>query len=102
MAIMLTAAVVAVAPLKAAAFTAPAADIVHITGNLTQVGADSVTVTVSDTSVDVMLTATTKYFLGARAGKREDLQVGDKVDVSALKVDGKWQADRIRFTHPKK
>ncbi len=77
-------------------------DTVHITGNVTKLAADKVTVSVESNSVDVSLTATTKYFLGARAAKRDDLQVGDKVDVAAEKINGEWQAARVKFTHPKK
>lgn len=84
------------------ATAAPAKDIVHITGNLSKLSGDAVTVSIDTNSVDVMLTPATKYFLGTRPGKREDMQVGDMVDVSALKVDGKWQADRVKYTHPKK
>jgi hypothetical protein len=85
-----------------AATAIPAKDIVHITGNLSKLSADAVTVSIDTNSVDVVLTPATKYFLGARPGKREDMLVGDTVDVSALKVDGKWQADRVKYMHPKK
>ena len=88
--------------LTAAAAMAVPVDTVHIAGNVSALAADKLTVSIESNSVDVMLTPATKYFLGARPGKREDMQVGDMVDVSALKVDGKWQADRVKYTHPKK
>jgi hypothetical protein len=77
-------------------------DTVHIAGNVSALVADKLTVSIESNSVDVMLLPTTKYFLGVKPGKREDVQVGDKVDVSAEKVNGEWQAERVKYTHVKK
>jgi hypothetical protein len=88
--------------LTAVAAMAVPVDTVHIAGNVSALVADKLTVSIESNSVDVMLLPTTKYFLGARPGKREDVQVGDKVDVAAEKVNGEWQAERVKYTHVKK
>jgi hypothetical protein len=88
--------------LTAVAAMAVPVDTVHIAGNVSALVADKLTVSIESNSVDVMLLPTTKYFSGARPGKREDVQVGDKVDVAAEKVNGEWQAQRVKYTHVKK
>jgi len=45
---------------------------------------------------------TTKYMVGAKVVKREDLSVGDAVVASVVKAGPQWQASLVKITHPKK
>jgi len=82
--------------------SASANDAIKINGNVTKLGGDTITVTVETTSVDVTLLPTTKYMVGARPAKRDDLMLGDAVVATVVKAGPQWQASLVKITHPKK
>jgi len=86
----------------AAILPAWASDAIKINGTVTKQGGDTITVTVDTNSVDVTLLPTTKYMVGAKVVKREDLSVGDAVVASVVKAGPQWQASLVKITHPKK
>jgi hypothetical protein len=94
--------IVLVMLVAAAILPAWASDAIKISGTVTKQGGDAITVTVETTSVDVTLLPTTKYMVGARPAKREDLMVGDAVAATVVKVGPQWQASLVKITHPKK
>jgi len=91
-----------VAAMLVAVAAAWASDATGITGTVTKMSGDVITVTVETTSVDVALLPTTKYKVGAKVATRGDLMVGDSVLATVVKVGPRWQAQVVKITHPKK
>jgi Cu/Ag efflux protein CusF len=75
---------------------------VHMTGTVSKIDGNKVTVSVADQSAEVVLLPTTTYKVGAKPAAMADLHVGDTVNALVLRANREWEAKQIRITHPKK
>jgi hypothetical protein len=72
---------------------------IHVIGVVTALRDRSVTVQTTDNkSVTVVLADTTTYAKTKKAATREDLKVGDRVVIHAMKMNGALQAHTVEFS----
>jgi len=72
---------------------------IHVMGTVTAVTDHSVTVETTDKkSVEVFLTDTTTYMDGSKPSSKNELKVGDRVVIHAVKVKEALQAHEVRFS----
>lgn len=72
---------------------------IHVMGTVTGITDHSVTVETTDKkSVEVLLADTTTYLNGSRPSGRNELKVGDRVVIHAVKVKDALQAHEVRFS----
>jgi hypothetical protein len=76
-------------------------DAIHMTGMVSKIAGDTMTVAVSDQSADVKLLPTTTYTVGAKPGTAGDIHVGDSVNVWVVRKNPDWLAQSVKIT-PKK
>lgn len=72
---------------------------IHVMGTVTAMTDHSVTVETTDKkSVEVLLTDTTTFMDGSKPSTKNDLKVGDRVVIHAVKVKDALQAHEVRFS----
>ena len=72
---------------------------VHVMGTVTGISATSVTVETTDKkAVEVLLTETTAFLNGSKPSNKDELKVGDRVVIHAVKVKDSLQAHEIKFS----
>ena len=74
---------------------------IHVMGTVTGITDHSVTVETTDKkTVEVLLTDTTTYLNGSKPSAKNELKVGDRVVIHAVKVKDALQAHEVRFSAP--
>lgn len=72
---------------------------IHVMGTVTGLTDHSVTVeTTEKKSVEVLLSDTTTYLNGSKPSGKNELKVGDRVVIHAVKVKDALQAHEVRFS----
>ena len=72
---------------------------IHVMGTVTAITDHSVTVeTLDKKTVEVQLTDTTTYMNGSKPSAKNELKVGDRVAIHAVKVKEVLQAHEVRFS----
>ena len=70
----------------------------HVMGKVTRITADSITIqTVKNTTVTVVIDASTKFIKSGTAATMKDLKTGDRVVVGAEKDGGRLHAHSVKF-----
>lgn len=70
----------------------------HVMGTVESVSAQSITVkTTANTMETIVFSAKTKFIKSGAAAKAADLKKGERVVVEAETVNGKLQAESVRF-----
>lgn len=70
----------------------------HVTGTVLKVSPTSITVqTVTKTTVEVMVMPDTKFTKGDASATPKDLQVGDRVVIHAMVMEGKLMAHTVQI-----
>jgi ribosomal protein S1 len=77
-------------------------DAIIMTGSVSKIAGDTMTVSVSDQSADVKLLPTTTYKVGVKAATAADIHVGDSVTVWVVRKNPDWLAQSVKITHAKK
>ncbi len=72
----------------------------HILGIVKTIAGNVVSVEKDGKVTEVTLVKTTTYEVNGHPGKINDLRVGDRVVIHAMKVEGKETAHDVRFAHP--
>jgi Domain of unknown function (DUF5666) len=82
----------------AATFAVAHGNLQHVTGTVTKVSADSVTVTTAaGKTVDVALAADTTYSKAGQTIQKTAIQVGDRIVIHAEPEDGKLSAHTVEI-----
>lgn len=71
----------------------------HVIGTVTAINGNVVTVQRDNLSTEVVLTPTTTWEMAGQPGKQNELKVGDRVVIHAVKVNGKETAHEVRYAH---
>jgi hypothetical protein len=72
---------------------------IHVMGTVTAMTDHSVTVETTDKkSVEVLLTEETTYMNGSKPSGKNELKIGDRVVIHAVKVKEALQAHEVRFS----
>lgn len=76
-------------------------DALHMTGTVSKVSGDTVTIAVADQSADLKLLPTTTYKVGVKPATSADIQVGDAINALVVRKNPDWLAQSVKITHPK-
>ena len=74
-------------------------DMDHILGTVTKIDGSVISVEKNGTTTQVLLTPSTTYETNGVVGKQEDLRVGDRVVIHAMKMNGREVAHEVRLVH---
>jgi len=74
----------------------------HILGTVVKIAGNVVTVEKDGKTTEVVLETATTFQVGTAAAKPNDLKVGDRVVIHAVKKDGKEVAHEVKLAHPDK
>lgn len=69
----------------------------HVMGTVAAIGKDSITVKTTKGEQQLAVTDKTTFENSGKAAKLEDLKVGDRVVIHAMKMEGKLMAHVVRF-----
>jgi len=71
----------------------------HILGTVTKIDGNLLSVENDGKTTDVLLKGSTTYETSGHAGKADEIRIGDRVVIHAVKVQGKEEAHEVRYTH---
>jgi Cu/Ag efflux protein CusF len=77
-------------------------DALHMTGTVSKINGDTVTLTVADQTADLKLLPTTTYKVGVKPATSADIRVGDNINAWIVRKNPDWLAQSVKITHPKK